>query len=95
MRVLLVLAPIALIASQDACAQDAPDDLEIAASDEPKIDAEALRPVPAELDQASRSAVAGINAFSLDLYRRTVAPGGNIGDGGVQRYAGVLRALRL
>lgn len=36
-----------------------------------------LAPVPSPLDAGGRAAVAGINAFSLDLYHRTLKPGEN------------------
>jgi serpin B len=42
-----------------------------------ELDRSALATVPVELEDGARSAVRGINAFSLDLYRRTVAPAKN------------------
>lgn len=47
-----------------------------AQSDQPEeeLDERALATVPANLDDDARAAVAGINSFSVDLYRRTIAP---------------------
>lgn len=38
---------------------------------------EPIRTVPAEIDADAKSSITGINAFSLDLYRRTLAAGEN------------------
>jgi serpin B len=62
-KILLVLPLLAMLASATAVAQ-------FADTEEPSEDA--LIPVPIEIDDKARTAVTGVNKFSLDLYRQTL-----------------------
>jgi serpin B len=61
----IALSAVLLAAAPVRAQSDAP---------EKEVDWRALAIVPANLDEDARVAVDGINSFSLDLYRRTIAP---------------------